>query len=424
MTADNNKSINCFPVLKECVACIIIAAVLFTMDRCLENMYCFFLYDTGKRWLDVFMSAYLHAHRWFPPLIIGGFIIWLCMKKFRVNYGILFPIVIVYAAYLFTSLMSGNGCSRWINTTLFPLTMYLFVTVACSTQKGIKRFVFTGTILYTILLLLNAIFTVFPQAYHIFTSWEPDYFLSADNLTGFPLLFGLFLALLDHRYNCGNLRLIIYIFLFILNEALIHCASSLIAALCIAVFFVLYLKKDFQKNLNFYILLSVGLCFLLVFTAWFYFRNEKAAEFLNPILRIRTSSYVRFIIWNGAFLLWLKKPLFGYGLGEKAEFFLRPPDNALYYNAHNAYLQTLYEGGLFTQGTVFLALWTLSQKLKQCNDQKLTSYITAIIFAELIMMQASITSWFTWYPILIIAQIGALCCLQEEVENERQLFEH
>lgn len=403
--------------LKECLLCLLIAAVLFTMDRCLENMYFFFLYDTGKRSLDLFMSAYLHAHNWFPPLIIAAFIIWLFVKKFKINYGILFPIAIIYIAYLLTSLLSGDGCSRWGNTTLYPVTMYLFVTMVCSTQKGIKRFAFTGTILYIILLLLNAVFTVFPQFYHLFTSWEPDYFLSTDNLTGFPLLFGLFLALLDHHYNCSNLRLIIYVFLFILNQVLIRCASSLIATLCVLPFFIPFFKKKVDKNLLFYVLLSVGFCFLLTFSAWIYFHNGKIYDLLDPIVDLRKSLYVRFIIWNGTVLLCLKKPILGYGLGKKAEFFLRP-NTTLEYNAHNAYLQTLYEGGIFTLGAIFFAFGGLSKKLEKCNDTNLTDYITAVIFAELIMMQASITSWFTWYPVLLIAQIGALCCLQEEVKHQ------
>ena len=169
-------------------------------------------------------------------------------------------------------------------------------------------------------------------------------------------------------------------------------------------------------NLCFFILLSAGFCFLLVFTAWIYFRSEQITALLNPLLYIRNSLYVRFIIWNGALLLWLKKPLFGYGLGEKAEFFLRP-NTTLEYNAHNAFLQTLYEGGIVTQGAVFLALWVLSKKMEKCNDNILTCCITAVIFAELVMMQASITSWFTWYPVLLIAQVGALCCLQEDVKK-------
>ena len=171
-----------------------------------------------------------------------------------------------------------------------------------------------------------------------------------------------------------------------------------------------------NKGLLFYVLLSAGFCFFLVFSAWVYFHNDRIYDLLDPVVDLRKSLYVRFIIWNGTILLCMKKPLLGYGLGEKAEFFLRP-NTVLEYNAHNAFLQTIYEGGLLTQGTVFFALGALSKKLKKCNDEKLVSYITAIIFAELIMMQASITSWFTWYPILLIAQIGALCCLQEEVKK-------
>ena len=55
--------------MKEAALSLCILAVLLTMDRCLENLYFFFLYDTGKRALDLFMSLYLHAHRWFAVLI-------------------------------------------------------------------------------------------------------------------------------------------------------------------------------------------------------------------------------------------------------------------------------------------------------------------------------------------------------------------
>ena len=403
--------------IKESVISLFIIIVLVSMDRCLENMYCFFLYDTGKRYLDIFMSLYLHAHRWLTFIVPLMFIVWCIIHKFKVNFGLLLPISVVYVLYLITSLLTCGYTYRWSNTTLYPMVMYLFVTMVCSTERSAKRLFRVGTDLYIILLVLNAVFVFFPSLYDYFTGWRPDYFLSADNLTGFPMLCGLFLALLDYHYSDNKVRLIIYIMLFILNQALIHCASSLIATLCVGICFIpSFRKKYLHRDLKVFVLISVGFSVLLVFSAWLNFHSQTAFDFFDPIIDLRESMFVRFIIWNGVLLLCLKKPLFGYGLGMKAEFFLRP-DTDLEYNAHNAYLQTLYEGGIFTLGAVIFTFLVLSKKMKRCKDTKLTDYITAVIFAELIMMQASITSWFTWYPVLLIAQIGVLCCLQEEVKK-------
>ena len=138
---------------------------------------------------------------------------------------------------------------------------------------------------------------------------------------------------------------------------------------------------------------------------------------MDHLLDILKSLYIRLIIWNGVLALIAKKPLFGYGLGEKAEFFLRPK-TSLTYNAHNAYLQTIYEGGLVTTCSALAVFIFTSGILKKCSDRKLAGLFTTVIFAELIMMQSSITSWFTWYPVFLIAQIGALICtLPDEGEK-------
>lgn len=48
MTTVSVKHSSGWGILKEFVICIFIAGVLLTMDRCLENLYFYFLYDTGK----------------------------------------------------------------------------------------------------------------------------------------------------------------------------------------------------------------------------------------------------------------------------------------------------------------------------------------------------------------------------------------
>lgn len=391
------------------------------MDRCLENLYFYFLYDTGKRTLDLFMSLYLHSHRWFTVIIPAVFILWLCSKRFHVRCGVLLPILIVYLLYFLTSFLAERRFpSRWLNTTLYPFLMILFVTVMCSTEQNAKRFFRVGCDLYLILLLLNTAFTLFPQLYHLFTDWEPDFFLSADNLTGFPMLNGALFALLDRHFNKNGIRCIFYLLLFFVNLFLIQCMSAVFAGLILAFHLAFPRIRSLaqKKPLSLYVAGSLILCMLFCGFAVIYCHVSIVEDTVDIILhRVHKESvYVRFILWDGVLALIAKKPLLGYGLGERAEFFLRPR-TSLYYNAHNAYLQTLYEGGLVTTGAALAVLAFTSGILKRCRDRNLAGLFTVVIFAELIMMQSAITSWFTWYPIFLIAQIGSLVCILPHEEE-------
>ena len=405
-----------FSVIKELTLSFFVLVVLLTMDRCLENMYFFFLYDTGKRYLDIFMSLYLHAHRYFSVLIPVIFLLWLLLNKFKVNYGILLPIAIIYFSYLATSLLTSGYSSRWINKLQYPAIMYLFVTIMCSSKRNAQRFFRVGVDLYIILLLLNTAFTLYPQLFHLFTDWTPDYFISADNLTGFPLFLGALFALLDKKFNSNPVRCYIYIFLFFLNQILIHSTGSVIAAFIFAGYlFIPKINLFFQtKKLSFFVILSIILCIFLIVCAYLYFHSDLAYRILDPLTLIKESLYIRFIIWNGIIALIIKSPIFGYGLGDKAEFFIRPRV-FLSYNAHNAYLQTLYEGGIITMATVLFALFIASEKLKKNNNRHLIGIFHIIIFSDLIMMLSAIPAWYTWYPILLIAQIAVCTAEIQEI---------
>lgn len=394
-------------IIKEVFISSFILVVLLTMDRCLENMYFFFLYDTGKRYLDIFMSLYLHAHRYLSSIVPAVFIIWVISKKFKVDYGVLLPIGLIYLAYLITSILSSGEASRWINKFQYPAIMYLFVTIMCSSRRNAQRFFRIGVDLYIILLILNAVFTVFPQLFALFTDWMPDYFISADNLTGFPLFLGALFALLDKHFNKDSVRYWIYIILFFLNQILIHSMGSIIAAFIFTGYLLVPKFRQFfqEKSLNFSVILSILLCGLSVTLAFLFFHSDTIYKFLFPLTQIKESLYVRFVLWNGIILLIIKKPLLGYGLGAQAEFF--SPNDWLYYNAHNAYLQTLYEGGVLTLVFILFALYLTSGKMSKSRDHSLVGIFNIIIFSDLIMMLSAITSWFTWYPVLLIAQIAA-----------------
>lgn len=401
-------------ILTELVLCFFIMMVLLMMDRSLENLYPFSLYGSGKRIIDLWISFEMHMHAWLKWIIPSAFIIWLAVNRFNVRLGLLLPILAVYAVVLIVSLLTSGYTFRWWNTTELPLMMYLFITMQCSTRRGICRLAFSGNILYSVLLTANAVFILFPVLYDRISGWAPDYFLSADNLTGFPMLFGLLLALLDGYCNKAKIRCWVYIVLFFINIILIHCISAIIAAFIIVLFmFIPYFRRKFESwNFNVFTGLSAALCFFMVAFANLYSRNQKFADSINPLLRLKRSLYVRFVLWDGAFASISQKPILGYGLGRDAAFIPRP-ETSLTYNAHNAYLQTLHEGGIVYLAAVLAVFVLFTGILKRCSDRKLSGIFSAIVFSELIMMQSAITSWYTWAPIFVIIQMSSLICITE-----------
>lgn len=230
------------------------------------------------------------------------------------------------------------------------------------------------------------------------------------------MFFGALLAFLDGYYNHSRPRMYVYFVLFFFNLVLIHCASALMGGF----FLLLYLaiptvRKIFEKwDFNIFTALSVLLCLILAGVALFFFFDGKAPQWLYDITRQKRSIMIRLIIWSGTAKEVFTQPLFGYGLGSDAAFYARP-ETSLTYNAHNAYLQTLHEGGILTLGAVFSVLALFARKLNRCYDRRLAGFFSVIVFSDLIMMQSAITSWFTWYPVLIIVQMASLICTEQEV---------
>ena len=215
------------------------------------------------------------------------------------------------------------------------------------------------------------------------------------------------------------IRCLIYFILFLSNQILIHSLGSFLAAI-IFLFYLIFSKfRELvqKKNLNFFVLTSLIICFITVSVAYLYCHIKLIYDLLDPLTTIKESLYVRFILWSGIIELILKAPLFGFGLGDQAEFFLRP-HTSLYYNAHNAYLQTLYEGGIVTMAAVLVTLYITSRKLKVANNQTLSGIFSIIIFCDIIMMLSAIPSWYTWYPVLLIAQIAVCTAALPEEQDE------
>lgn len=125
---------------------------------------------------------------------------------------------------------------------------------------------------------------------------------------------------------------------------------------------------------------------------------------------------VRFELWNAGFKAFLKKPLFGYGLENQSEAYVKyyEPDWAIYARpntysdrAHNLILDTLLTGGLVVLAALIILLWWIFKNLLQAyqrDNNKFTAFLVWSLAAYLLVLMFNFSVTVTnIYFFLIIA---------------------
>ena len=427
-------------VVKECLMCACIVLVLIEMDRCLENLYPYMWFDSGKRIIDLWMAFEMRTHALFVWTIPAGFVVWLVMKlavkKEKPELGILLPALGLYVVILLISLAVDGNISRWANSTQYPFVMLLFLTMQCSTVRGAKRLVRVATDTYIVLLAVNLVFIAFPVLYEIITGWTVDYFIGQYNLVGFPMATGMFYALLDSRINGRSVRevdsvvvpspkggdrlksqrgfpvrLWIYAVLFFVNLYLIGCATNLIMGAVVAVFLLVPFLRKAAEKWNFWAFTGFALA-MFAALMWFLvpIMSLKPMEWLaTTVLKQDVTLSRRQIMWDDVIKLVYEKPLLGHGLGDKPYIWQDPTWTHEYLmHANNCWLQTLYEGGLVYFSAVLVVFGFIASNIKKLKDRKAAGVTVTMLFALLILQEANIEAWFVWFPVLMFAQLGIL----------------
>lgn len=384
------------------------------MDRCIEDLYPFYLFDTGMHLIDLWMAFELRMRKLLPLCIALIFLIWLFVQKGKIDPGLLFPIAAVYAAALLVSLFSDKDFSRFPDMIRYPLAMYLFITMMCSTLRGTQRFVRIGTDFYIIVLSVNLIFIFFPQLYGYITGWspEPDFFLGQKNLTGYALTISMFLALLDEHLNGGKVRLCIFIVLFLLSQYKMWCATNLIMGFIFTVYlFLPPIKRSIQEwNLLIFVGFSLVMFAVLMWLLEPIMMNFLPLQwFVTKVLKKSINLSQRTYLWQCVIKMAMEKPIWGHGLTASPYMWQDPRWTSEYLcHAHNIWLQTLYEGGVFYIAVVLIMFYFCSRSLRKCTDKRLCGIVNISVFAMLILMEASIEAWFTWYPMCLLLQLGTM----------------
>lgn len=400
------------------VACIVIC------DRTWENLYFWYLYDTGRLIFDAITSFHLRGWSILKYLIPAFFAFFAIKNRKTFRFGALLPILTVYACFFVITLFrTPDSLWRFWNSFQAPIIAMLFVTLNLQHEKDAKRFFRVTAVMYSLAILANAAFGAFPSLYDVFFSsvgWYGENFLAnSDNVIAPLLTIGMLFCLLDARFSGRKRILIVYVILFAINELLCWSATAMVAGAILLLYFLPPIRKAFEKmSFNLLTFFCLFCAFILVVLFDKIARLEPVRFLVEDLLHKDLTLTGRTLFWPALVSICMVHPLFGHGLGETPSFYFDSVFNHSTVHAHNSYLQVWYEGGLFTLASLFALFFHVSAVLRKMKDRRMSGIFKAVLFSLLIWVEADQLAWFYLFPIFYVIQISTLCAEIGDAEYE------
>lgn len=354
---------------------LILTGIFLFTERTIRSS---FLFDFSYRMRT--LSTYLSiAAAWV------AIVLFFVRKGWR-KAGVIPWYLVVYIGVLIPTVLYNAYLPRWYDSLIYSLAPIMLVSV-CDRKAYIK----VGTYVFLVLSFANYIFELFPQLFYVISEWDTEHFLGFHTQIGFALTLGALFAELNGK---REIKIAYYLMLFA-NVILIRKGVLVVGAAVLLVGLVPKVRKLPMTVL--YAVVALLLVFLIFSSS--FFEIPFISSFLDSVGKDSSISG-RTFIWGGYVHLIQEKPLLGHGLWIENTYFYEPSHyNQTFVHAHNAYLQTLYEGGFLTAMLVALMLFFNRPK---------NGAVKICLFTVLVMMLLDLDAYYVWYLPALICQIGII----------------
>lgn len=213
---------------------------------------------------------------------------------------------------------------------------------------------------------------------------------------------------------------IIAISVSLLNIIRFSVTTAIIGiALLFMCYFLFIRYKKMRRVLNLRLIVYTGVLISFLFTffgVYSYFSN-----FIVNVLHKDASLSSRTLIWAEAIKYIYSSPVFGHGLAVNGNFVYWGYIGGIkeLWQAHNNWLQLLYDGGVVSL-LIFLRMINMnSEKIKQFRDEKTTSILLITLAVFLVMMISEIFIYTPYFYILIFCFANMEYLVQGGINYEK-----
>lgn len=386
------KNYNGKTIVKEIAIGFLLTAMYVVLEPLLSQMYLLHGYS-------IINIPYEFLKKVLPFFIFAVFIFHMFKEKGHVRFGVLLPVLIIFFGYFISTAINGKNLSIWYETALPIVALSVFIMPVCSKKEYLRPFVAITAYAYIGMAALNLFCQARPLIYWAHTSWYQESFLGGiENMCAFPLLMGAFFALLDSHVNNNKLAVTAYLAIYFLSTYRMWTAAAVVCAVNLLIYLIPPVRRFADRiDLLWYVGAS-ALIFVIFMWCWKPLMNWYPVKFLmENVLKKDVTLTGRVDIWQGVLKMFYEKPVLGHGLmNNPQELYFDTGYNNMNVHAHNAFLQTLYEGGIFTLLSVFALLTYTAVKIRKCSDKGLTGIFKIFIFLFMLNLQVDQFMMYPW----------------------------
>lgn len=258
---------------------------------------------------------------------------------------------IVYCSLLLSTILGGGDIRRWASMFYYPVGLSALFSINLCYGTKQKSFIQAISSLMMIICLMEFLFVVFFPLGLNTGKFERTYFLGGENMVGFTLMIGLIIVLCDKFVNnTSPSRVYVYLSMQCLTIGIIFSGGNFVGTI-ITVILLFAGRKLLKKISTEKLILSVALIFIYLIVL-----NNLTNLITHPFVRYIIEDNLgkdltlthRTIIWDQVIYGFYKHPFWGHGIRETVNLFTIPTGNIVQtFSAHNQWLQSMYEGGVF-----------------------------------------------------------------------------
>lgn len=309
-------------------------------------------------------------------------------------------LILFRISFFFQTLMSNGDIMMWGYMSLVLLMLCMIFDIYIKKDRDIVLKAMIDVL--CILLLINLIIVfLYPNGII-----DGIYFIGIRTRISdviFPLIaFSLIYDVLNGKNY--SIRTLACIGISILNIIKLSVTTALVGiAFFLLMYFCFCRFSKMRKILNLRVIVYIGVAISFLFTfgnVYTYFKN-----FIVNFLHKEATLSSRTFIWNEAVKYIANSPIFGHGIAKNGNFVYWGYTGGIksLWQAHNNWLQLLYDGGIFSM-IIFLGFINInSKKLKYYKDEKTTAILLVTVAIFFLMMIAEIFIYTPYFYLIIFA---------------------
>lgn len=339
-------------------------------------------------------------------LVILAFLFLHYLRKKTISKIVFF--IILYSVYL---LIDGyfHGAGLQLNLVMTQLRI---IAMAMIFRYGIEIKVIDCLRIFSIvtglLVLLNFISViVFPQGLYITEVYDKGNWLFGYKNTAIYIILPAICVSAAYSimaYKKYNIYVLMLFIISILTQILSDCKTGIVGLAYLGFLLLIIRKKDLPKFLN--LKTEIILILLMIVSIVSTSIIDNLNEYII-VLGEEKSLLSRFEVWERAIELFMKSPVFGYGL-QSTEGYRKIINLDLGYtmfsHPHNYILYLLLQGGLIGICLVVYLFYLLGKKCKKHNNLYMARLLIVMYMIFFILgITESMTGAILLLPILVLA---------------------